>query len=316
MARLLDDLLDVSRVSRGKIKLHKERVDLAAVIQRSVEGVQPLMEQRSHRFTLALSPEPLLIDGDPTRLEQVLTNLLNNAAKYTDPGGQIELSARREDDELVLRVRDTGIGIAPDLLPQIFDLFVQAERHLDRSQGGVGIGLTLVRKLVELHGGSVDTYSAGLGQGSEFIVRLPALAAEPPSGQTAAEGGGSPAPVRARQRVLAVDDHVDAAESLAMLLRLAGQEVRVAYDGSTALRIARTFRPQVVFLDLEMPHMDGYAVARQFREDPELKPAVLVALTGWGQEEDRRRCLQAGFDHHLTKPAEPKELEQVLHAKR
>jgi PAS domain S-box-containing protein len=315
MARLLDDLLDVSRVSRGKIELRKESVDMAAVLHATVEGVRPLMEGRGHQFTMALPSEPLQVEGDPTRLEQVLTNLLNNAAKYTDPGGRIWLLASRDGAEIVLRVRDTGIGIDPEMLPRIFDLFVQAERRLDRSQGGVGIGLTLVRKLVELHGGSVEAYSAGLGWGSEFVVRLPALAAEPQSRQTEAGGGTAPASALARHRVLAVDDNVDAADSLAMLLRLAGHEVRVAYDGPTALLIAQTFQPQVIFLDIGMPCMDGYDVARRLREDPELKPAVLVAMTGWGQEEDRRRSLQAGFDHHLVKPVEMEELEQVLHGK-
>jgi CheY-like chemotaxis protein len=315
MARLLEDLLDVSRVSRGKIELRKECVDLAAVLQRAVEGVRPLLEERGHHFTLSLPPESLRVEGDPTRIEQVLTNLLNNAAKYTDPGGRICLLAGREGDAIVLRVWDTGIGIAPDMLPRIFDLFVQAERRLDRSQGGIGIGLTLVRRLVELHGGSVEASSAGLGRGSEFVVRLPALAVESPSRQTEAGGGRRPASGLAHQRVLVVDDNVDAADSLVMLLRLAGQEVRVAYDGATAVLIAQAFRPQVVFLDLGMPGMDGYDVARQLREDPELKRAVLVAMTGWGQEEDRRRSLQAGFDYHLVKPAELKELEQVLHGK-
>jgi signal transduction histidine kinase len=312
MARLLDDLLDVSRVSRGKIELRKECVDMAAVLHRTVEGVRPLLEERGHQFTLSVPPEPLRVEGDPARLEQVLTNLLNNAAKYTDPGGRICLLASREGAEIVLRVRDTGIGIAPDILPRIFDLFVQAARRLDRSQGGVGIGLTLVRKLVELHAGSVEAHSAGLGRGSEFVVRLPALAVESQSKQTEAGGGKLPASGLVHQRVLVADDNVDAADSLVMLLRLVGQEVRVAYDGPTAVRIAQYFRPQVVFLDLGMPGMDGHDVARRLRENPELKPAVLVAMTGWGQEEDRRRSLQSGFDYHLVKPAELKELEQVL----
>jgi CheY-like chemotaxis protein len=315
MARLLDDLLDVSRVSRGKIELRKESVDMAAVLHRTVEGVRPLLEERGHQFTVSLPSEPLRVEGDPTRLEQVLTNLLNNAAKYTDPGGRIWLLASREGDEIVLQVRDTGIGIAPDMLPRIFDLFVQADRRLDRSQGGVGIGLTLVRKLVELHGGSVEAYSAGPGRGSAFVVRLSASAPEPQSRQTEAEGGRLPASALVRHRVLVVDDNVDAADSLAMLLRLAEQEVRVAYDGPTALLIAQAFRPQVVLLDLGMPGMDGYDVAHRLRENPEVKPELLVAMTGWGQEEDRRRSRQAGFDHHLVKPVEPEELEQLLHGK-
>jgi PAS domain S-box-containing protein len=312
MARLLDDLLDVSRISRGKIELRKDLLDLASVLNRTAEAVRPLIEERGHEFSIALPAGPLRVEGDATRLEQVMTNLLNNAAKYTDPGGRIALSASREGSEIVLRVKDTGIGIAPDMLPRVFDLFVQAERRLDRSQGGVGIGLTLVRKLVELHGGSVEARSEGHGRGSEFVVRLPAPAADARGGQTGAEDGGRPAPALARHRVLVVDDNVDAADSLAMILRLSGQEVRLAYDGPTALLTAQAFRPQVILLDIGMPGMDGYEVARRLREDPRLKPVLLVAMTGWGQEEDRRRSFLAGFDHHLVKPAEPDVLQRLL----
>jgi CheY-like chemotaxis protein len=252
------------------------------------------------------------VQGDPTRLEQVLTNLLHNAAKYTDPGGRIQLTIDRDGADAVLRVRDTGIGIAADMLPHVFDLFVQAERRLDRAQGGIGIGLTLVQKLVELHGGTIHAHSAGPGQGSEFVIRLPALADEPAHGPAGTGDLDAAATVLPSHRVLVVDDSVDAADSLALLLKLAGQEVRVAYDGPTALLTAQEFRPQLVFLDIGMPGMDGYEVARRLRALPLPGPVMLVALTGWGQEGDRRRSLAAGFDQHLVKPVELETLRAVL----
>jgi two-component system CheB/CheR fusion protein len=310
MARLLDDLLDVARISRGRIELRREAVDVAAVIGRAVEAVRPLIEDRRHELTVSLPGGPLRVEADPTRLEQVLANLLNNAAKYTDPGGRVWLSAARDGDEVVLRVRDTGIGIAPELLPRVFDLFVQAERPPDRSQGGVGVGLTLVKKLVELHGGRVEAASAGPGRGSEFVVQLPALADER-DGERPRGPGGTAAPLPCR-RILVVDDNRDAADGLALLLRLAGQDVRAAYDGPSALAQARDFQPALVFLDLGMPAMDGYEVAWRLRQEPGLGGVRLVALTGWGQAEDRQRSKQAGFDHHLVKPVEPDTLEKVL----
>jgi PAS domain S-box-containing protein len=311
MARLLDDLLDVSRISRGRIELRKEAVDVAAVLSRTVEAVRPLIEERRHELTLSLPAAALRVEADPTRLEQVLTNLLNNAAKYTDPGGHIELTAERTGDEVVIRVGDTGIGIAPEMLPRIFDLFVQAERRLDRAQGGIGIGLTLVKKLVELHGGRIEAASGGLGQGSEFVVRLSALADERPceGARTAEQGEAAALPGR---RIVVVDDNQDAADSLALLLRLVGQDVRTAYDGPTGLDQVQAFRPDLVFLDIGMPGMDGYEVARRLRQQPDLKDVLLVALTGWGQEEDRRRSREAGFHRHLVKPVEPSALEALL----
>jgi PAS domain S-box-containing protein len=311
MARLLDDLLDVSRISRGRIELRKEAVDVAALISRTVEAVRPLVEERRHELTVALPAGPLRVEADPTRLEQVLTNLLNNAAKYTESGGHIWLTAEQGGGEIVLRVRDTGIGIEPEMLPRVFDLFVQVARRLDRSQGGVGIGLTLVKKLVELHGGRIEASSPGLGRGSEFAVRLPALRDKPRAEKTRASGEDKAAPLL-RRRVLVVDDNQDAADSLAMLLRLAGQDVRAAYDGPSALTQANDFQPALVFLDIGMPGMDGYEVARRLRGESHLQGAVLVALTGWGQEEDRRRSTEAGFDHHLVKPVEPTALEELL----
>jgi PAS domain S-box-containing protein len=311
MARLLDDLLDVSRISRGKIELRREPVDVAAIINRTVEAIRPLIEQRRHELTVALPAGPLRVEADPTRLEQVLTNLLNNAAKYTDPGGHIWLSAGQEEGMAVLRVRDTGIGIAPEMLPRVFDLFVQVERRLDRSQGGVGIGLTLVKKLVELHGGSITAHSSGLGQGSEFVIRLPMLgmAALTEKERT---GHGDSTSILPCHRVLVVDDNHDAADSLALLLKLAGQDVQAAYDGPSALTRAEEFLPHLVFLDLGMPGMDGYEVAQRLRQQPGGTKMLLVAVTGWGQEEDRRRSQEAGFDGHMVKPTDPDTLRQFF----
>jgi PAS domain S-box-containing protein len=310
MARLLDDLLDVSRISRGRIELRKEVIDAAAVVRRTVETVRALIEGRGQELTVSLPVEPIWVEADATRLEQVLTNLLNNAAKYSDPGGFIRLTAERDESEVVLRVRDTGIGIAPDMLPCIFDLFVQASRRLDHSQGGVGIGLTLVKQLVELHGGRVTAHSAGLGHGSEFIVRLPAVSARGGQEQLAKTDCG--ARQAARHRILVVDDNPDMADSLALLLQLAGHEVRAAYDGVTAVRRAEEFRPELILLDIGMPGMDGYEVARRLRQKSELQEQVLVAVTGWGREEDRRRSQEAGFDDHIVKPVEPDILNRIL----
>jgi two-component system CheB/CheR fusion protein len=313
LTRLVDDLLDLSRIRRGLIRLLKEPLDVAQPIQQAVEGVQPLVRERGLTLAVSLPPQPVHVEADPTRLQQVVGNLLSNAAKYTDPGGHILLTARQEGSEVVLRVRDTGIGIPPDMLPRIFDLFVQAERRLDRSQGGLGIGLTLVRRLVDMHGGSVTAFSAGPGQGSEFVVRLPALTAEqqrkllrkPPEVQ-------QPAAPSVPRRIRVVDDNVDAAESLAVLLRLEGHEVRVAGDGPAALAAAQADPPEAVVLDLGMPAMDGFEVARRLRAQPGTSGTLLVALTGWAQEDDRRRCYEAGFDGHLPKPLEWDALQQFL----
>jgi PAS domain S-box-containing protein len=310
MARLLDDLLDVARISRGRIELRKEPLDAAALANQTVESIRPLIEARKHELTLSVPAEPAWIEADPTRLEQILNNLLNNAAKYTDRGGRIHLAVECEAGEVAFRVRDTGVGIAPDMLPHIFDPFVQAERRLDRSHGGLGIGLTLVKKLVELHGGSVVARSAGLGCGSEFIVRLPAIAAPGGPSEKSSHHAAASRPVS--RRVLVVDDNRDAADSLALLLRLAGQDARVAYDGPAALAQAKDSAPDVIFLDIGMPGMDGYEVARRLRQDPASKGLLLIALTGWGQDADRRRSLEAGFDHHLVKPVGAQALHDLL----
>jgi PAS domain S-box-containing protein len=312
LARLVDDLLDVSRITRGKITLHKEPVDLAAVVAQVVETSRPFLDSRQHELKVSLPAEGVSVEADVTRLAQILGNLLTNAAKFTAESGHISLTVGAEADEAVIRVQDDGMGIAAELLPRVFDLFTQGDRSLARSDGGLGIGLTLVKSLVELHGGSVEAHSEGLGEGSEFVVRLPML--PPPASQPADavesqhSSQGPPHPCR----VLVVDDNKDAAESLAMLLRVAGHEVRTAHDGLTALKMTKTFRPEVILLDIGMPGMDGYEVARRFREQPELKGSLLAALTGYGQEEDRRHSHDAGFDEHLVKPVEPVALERLL----
>ena len=314
LVHLVDDLLDISRLMRGKIELRRERVDLASIIARAVETAQPLISAQHHQLDLSLPPAPLLLDADPVRLAQVIANLLTNAAKYMDAHGHIWLSARREGSEAVLSVRDSGIGIAPAMLPHVFDLFVQVDHSSTRAQGGLGIGLTLVRNLVERHHGTVEARSEGLGKGSEFVIRLPLLVQ---ASQDPGQGGRGERLQQKKSssyRLLVVDDNKDAAKSLGMLLRLQGHEVHLAHDGSSALREAASFHPHVVFLDLGMPKMDGYEVARRMRRELGLDKTVLAALTGWGQQEDRRRTAEAGFDHHLVKPPDPKLLENVLAA--
>jgi signal transduction histidine kinase/CheY-like chemotaxis protein len=306
LARLVDDLLDVSRVSRGKIDLRKGRVDLRNSVCRAVETVRPLIEARHHELTLTLPEEPLDLVADAARIDQVLACLLSNAAKYTEPGGRINLAAARDGDEAVVRVCDNGIGIEPDLLPHVFELFTQADRSLDRSQGGLGIGLTLVHRLVELHGGRVTACSAGIGRGSEFLVYLPLATAGCSIHDTA---DPHPAPGRATfvtqpRRVLVVDDNIDAARILARLLSADGHRVDVAHDGRKALEIAQVCAPEVVLLDIGLPELNGYEVASRIRSLAGLERVVLVALTGYGQAADRIRASAAGFDHHLVKPVD------------
>ena len=286
-------------------------MELAEIVRRAVEASRPLIAARGHHFIESTPAGSIWLLGDPLRLAQVLTNLLNNAAKYTEPGGHIQLTVERRDDHALVRVRDDGIGIAPELRPRLFQLFTQAERSLDRSQGGLGVGLALVKSLVEMHGGGVSAVSEGLGRGSEFIVRLPVLAARPFQALNGANGP-APQPPAEFRRVLIVDDNEDAAETLALLLRGDGHEVRTAHDGSAALREAEAFRPEIVFLDIGLPGMDGYAVAQRMRQEPTSAGILLVALTGYGQDEDRRRSREAGFDHHLVKPVEPAALQQLL----
>ncbi len=311
MVRLIDDLLDVSRITRGKLPLRRERVDLASVVQSAVEGSRPLIETSAHRLTVSLPPEPIYLDADPTRLAQVFANLLTNAAKYTDKAGHIWLTAGRHEGEVVVSVRDTGIGIAAEHLPRLFEMFSQVAPALERSQGGLGIGLSLVKGLVEMHGGRIEARSEGPGKGSEFVVRLP-VAGDVPAPETPAPGSGERATARPRRRILLADDNRDAADSLAMMLRLAGHEVHATHDGQEAVEAAEWFRPDVALLDLGMPRMNGFEAARRIREQPWGRSVILVAITGWGQDEDKRRASEAGFDHHLTKPVDPAALEKLL----
>ncbi len=308
MARLVEDLLDVSRITRGKVELRKGLVDLRAVVARAVETARPLIEARGHDFTMDLPPEGLPVEGDAVRLAQVIANLLNNAAKYTEPGGRIRLSAGREGGEIVLRVRDTGVGIAPDVLPRVFDLFVQEAHPSNLSQGGLGIGLTLVKRLVEMHGGRVEAHSEGPGKGSEFVMRLPAAEAPLPRPELGPTTGGS----AAGRRILVVDDNADSADSLAELLQFWGHEVRTAHSGAEALDAARDFRPDAVLLDLGMPDMNGYEAARLLRDRAGLNGTAFIALTGYGQDAERRRSAEAGFQAHLVKPVDPEELRKLL----
>ncbi len=309
LIRLVDDLLEVSRITRGKIELRKEPVELAAVLRSAVETSRPLIEASRHQLTLALPSEPLAPEADPVRLSQVIANLLNNAAKYTDEGGQIRLAAWQEREEVVVSVRDSGLGIPVELLPHVFDMFAQVDCTRRRAQGGLGIGLTLARRLVEMHQGRIEARSDGPGRGSEFVVRLPLTL--PSRGSLQGEGGARATGLSAL-RILVVDDNRDAADSLALVLRLLGAEAQVVYDGPSALQTMTRLQPAVMFVDIGMPGMDGHEVARRVRQKPEWREVVLVALTGWGQEEDRRRSRAAGFDHHLTKPVDPQELQRLL----
>ncbi len=308
LARLIDDLLDVSRITRGKIAIRKELLNLSDVVNSSVEVVRPLIEERKHKLHISLQECPLQLRADPLRLEQMLVNLLTNAAKYTESGGEIWLTATRETDELVIKVKDTGFGIPATLLPRIFDLFAQGDRSTARSEGGLGIGLTLVRSLAEMHGGTVTGESEGANKGSKFTLRLPASDEGTPTLNPA-----SPVSVDApSRRVLVVDDNIDSAATLAKLLKLLGHEVRLSHDGVSAIEQAKEFQPDFILLDIGLPGMDGYEVAAALRHDSCCKSAIVVAVTGYGQEEDRRRSLRAGFDHHLIKPVEYESLMAVL----
>jgi CheY-like chemotaxis protein len=307
MVHLVDDLLDLSRISRGKIALRMERVELAKVVQQAVETSRPAFEQAGHDLAITMPPGPVFVDADPTRLAQVVSNLLTNAAKYTESGGTIRLTVGRRGHEAVISVRDSGVGIAPDMLPKVFDMFTQVGRTLERSQGGLGIGLSIVKRLVEMHGGTVEARSDGPGTGSEFIVRLAAASA--PDTVSGAEGA---VPLIQGRRILVVDDNKDAATSLALMFDLMGNETQTAHDGLEALAAGATFRPDVILLDIGMPRLDGYATARRVRGEPWGRDVVLVALTGWGQPEDRRRSDEAGFDHHVVKPVEAAALARLL----
>ena len=311
MVKLVDDLLDISRITKGKLRLTKEQVELRVVVNHAAETARPLMDCRKHDFSVALPTTPIWVEGDPARLEQVVVNLLNNAAKYTDTGGLIRMTVNREGDEAVIRVRDNGVGIAPELLPHIFELFTQVDGSLGRSYGGLGIGLALARNLVEMHEGRLQAHSGGLGQGCEFTIKLPLLA-EPsvPAVNTVLEPGQR---TGRSLRVLVVEDNVDAADSLSLLLRLYGHEVQVARTGPTALDMASASRPDLVLLDIGLPGMDGYQVARRLREMPGFKDVMMCALTGYTPSEaDRQRQQETGFDHYYVKPLDMAKLLELF----
>jgi PAS domain S-box-containing protein len=312
LVRLVDDLLDVSRISRGKIDLRMTRVELRAIIEQVLEAARLQCEAMDLAITASLPEGPVYLLADPVRMSQVIGNLLSNACKFTPRGGRVDLNVTTEGHppQVIVTVRDTGIGIAQEELPQIFELFTQVDSSLERSQGGLGIGLTLVRTLVHLHGGTVEASSDGLGKGSTFTVRLPLYVEQSVKGLPLTRQGsvGSARPLR----ILVVDDNHDSAESLAMLLTLGGHDVRTAHDGVAAVDAARTFRPRVVLMDIGMPRVNGYEAARTIREAPWGRDVILIALTGWGQDEDKRRTAEAGFDAHLTKPMDPHEFEAVL----
>ncbi len=312
MVRLIDDLLDVSRITRGKLQLRRERVELASIVQAAVEGSRPLIDASGHALTITLPPEPIALDADPARLAQVFGNLLTNAAKYTDRGGRIWLTATRKDGGVVVSVKDTGIGISAEHLPQLFQMFSQVDRSLERSQGGLGIGLTLVKRLVEMHGGQVEARSEGPGKGAEFVVHLPVVVPAPEPALPGRER--EPTTVNASLRILIVDDNRDGADSLGEMLRTRGNEVRIAYDGLEALDVAAEFRPDVVLLDIGLPKLNGYEACRRLREQPGGERMVIIAQTGWGQDEHRQRTQEVGFDHHLVKPVDPVPLMRLLAA--
>ena len=308
LTRLIDDLMEVSRLTSGRINLHMERLDLNAIVENAIETVRPLIDQQRHSFNVSMSPQPIWLYADAARLEQVVVNLLTNATKYTLEAGSVWLTVIEAGDEAVLRVRDSGVGIAPELLPHVFDLFTQGARTLDRSQGGLGIGLSLVQQLTQMHGGTVEVKST-LGEGSEFVLRLPITHVVAPPRPASSEGTVTTA---CSLRVLVVEDNADAAETLMMVLAAFGHDVRIAHDGLTAVEIALEFLPQVVLTDIGLPGLDGFEVAKRLRQQPALANAVLVAMTGYGEDVARQRSQEAGFDHHLVKPVDFDKIQAIL----
>jgi CheY-like chemotaxis protein len=303
---LLDDLLDVSRIARGRIVLQSEPLEIGEIIEPAIEMVQPLMNEKLHKLRVDRAGQPLHVHGDRARLVQCLCNLLNNSAKYSAAHSEIELVVAEAHDSVTIEVRDNGPGISPELLPHIFDLFVQDVRPLDRSQGGLGIGLSIVKRLVEMHQGTLSAASEGIGRGCTFSIRLPRMGAPE---RAAADCVAPPAPKR---RILVVDDNTDVADSLAMLLRLEGHEVEIAYSAPGTFEAVQRMRPEAVFLDIGLPQMDGYEIARRLRADPAAERVHLIALTGYGQEHDRERTREAGFGAHLVKPADIEAVNQIL----
>jgi two-component system, chemotaxis family, CheB/CheR fusion protein len=310
MSRLLDDLLDVSRITRGKLELKKSRTELTALLGTAIEAARPILDAKRHTLSLDLPNQAVRLDADPVRLAQVFSNLLINAAKYTDSGGHIQLRAVADGSEIVVSVRDNGIGIAADMMPRLFTLFAQADSALERSESGLGVGLSLVRGLVTLHGGRVEAHSDGPNLGSEFTVRLPLGVPTPERSDSEAPADRSAGAVGLK--VIIVDDNKDAADACAMLLELSGHHVQTAYTGRRALELAETFRPHALVLDIGLPDVNGYELAQRIRALPWGRHTVLIAVTGWGQEQDRHRAFEAGFDHHLTKPVEAEALEALL----
>jgi PAS domain S-box-containing protein len=313
LVRLIDDLMDVSRITRGKFELRKERIILSVVLGRAVEAARPFLDTRQHRLEMSLPDEDVYMEADPARVEQIVANLLTNAAKYTPPGGDVHLSAALEGQEVVIRVRDNGIGIRPEMLPRLFTLFQQADRVPGQISEGLGIGLNLVRTLAEMHGGSVSASSPGPNQGSEFVVRLPV--GSPGVAEESPDPTATPPANLRPLRVLVTDDNIDAAETLAVLLQYYGLEVRTAHDSKHALEIAEVFQPHVIFLDIALPGgVDGYELARRLRRRPGLESVLLIAMTGYGSPDDVQLARDAGFDHHLVKPADPDAVQHLLAA--
>ncbi|MCG6158150.1 ATP-binding response regulator [Rubinisphaera margarita] len=309
LVRLVDDLLDVSRITSGKITLRKERLKLETAVQSAINATRSLIEEREHELTVTLPPQTIYLQADPTRLAQIISNLLSNAARYTLNGGHLELTARQDDGHVLVTIKDNGIGIPPEMLDEIFEMFAQVDRTLERSQNGLGIGLSLVKRLTEMHGGTVEVHSDGPGCGSEFTVRLPILVEQ----MRDAREVDTQVPVHSKvRRVLIVDDNKAAAQMLGAVVKLMGNEIRTADDGLQALEVASEFLPDVVLMDLGMPRLNGYEAARRMREQPWGQNIVLIALTGWGQDGDRQRTSEAGYDCHLVKPIEPAALRKVL----
>ncbi len=314
MVRLIDDLLDLSRISRGKIELRRETVDISAAVQNALEISKPMIDQASHELIVRALSSTFFVNGDMTRLGQVFANLLNNAAKYTPSGGRIEVNVDSIGPNVRVRVKDDGIGIDPSALPTVFEMFTQVERSSEMAQGGLGIGLSIAKQLVEMHGGTIEARSEGAGKGSEFIVRLPSVTST--QATTSALENRSPLTAQHGLRILIADDNQDAATSLGLMLEIAGHEVRTAHDGPSAINTAKEFTPDVVLLDIGMPGLDGYETCREIRAIPELKHKLMIALTGWGQTEDKRRSQEAGFNHHLVKPVEASVLEKLIDGER
>ena len=309
MVRLVDDLMDISRITRNKMELRKARIELWAVVQSAVETARPQIEANGHKLTVTLPPHPVYLDGDLTRLAQVFWNLLNNSAKYTEPGGSISLSAEADGEVAVVTVRDNGIGIPEESIPGLFEIFSQVDRNLERAQGGLGIGLALVKGLTEAHGGTVEVRSDGVGRGCTFVVRLPVAHGTVAEEDTQSNGVPPPGPKR---RVLVVDDNRDGAASLAMLLTVMGNDTRTAHDGIEGVEQAEAFRPDLIVLDIGLPRLNGYDACRRIREQPWARDTLIVAATGWGQDDDRRRSKAAGFDHHLVKPVDAAEIMRLM----